>query len=138
MLEISASPGGPLSGAIDPSRIGMSGWSFGGQTTLQFAARDPRVRAALALAPAGVEFVTADLPLIEIPMMIIGAELDSFAPFGEQSRPAFESLRQPRYLVELLDTGHFAFADICSPGSSRSATFRTAHRGRSTKRTSWC
>ena len=116
VLELSADAGDALAGAIDASRIGMSGWSFGGQTTLQVTARDARVRAGLALAPAGVEFAAADLPAIHAPLMVIGSELDSLAPFAQQSEPAFAALRAPRYLVELLDTGHFAYADICSPG----------------------
>jgi predicted dienelactone hydrolase len=39
--------------AVDAARIGMAGHSFGGWTTLMTVARDPRVRAALPLAPAG-------------------------------------------------------------------------------------
>ena len=116
MLALAATPGDALEGALDASRIGMFGWSFGGQTTFQVTARDARVRAGLALAPAAVEYAAADLQAIHVPMMIIGSELDSRAPFAQQSEPAFSALRAPRYLVELLDTGHFAYANICSPG----------------------
>ena len=38
---------------VDPERIGMSGHSFGGWTTLRAVGSDPRIRAALPLAPAG-------------------------------------------------------------------------------------
>jgi dienelactone hydrolase len=38
---------------IDAGRIGMSGHSFGGWTTLKLNEREPRIRAALPLAPAG-------------------------------------------------------------------------------------
>ena len=38
---------------IDPERIGISGHSFGGWTTLQTTGADERIRAALPLAPAG-------------------------------------------------------------------------------------
>lgn len=42
-----------LAPLIDASRIGMTGHSFGGWTTLMIAAREPRVGAALPLAPVG-------------------------------------------------------------------------------------
>ena len=38
---------------IDANRIGMSGHSFGGWTTLAVTASDRRIRAALPLAPVG-------------------------------------------------------------------------------------
>src|SRR4030095_401170 len=44
---------GQIAPLIDRERIGMSGHSFGGWTTLMGTARDRRVRAALPLAPAG-------------------------------------------------------------------------------------
>lgn len=116
VLERSAAAGDPLEGAIDSRRIGVSGWSFGGQTALQVAGRDGRIAAVLALAPAGVAFAAADVQRIGVPAMIVGAELDSLAPFEEESRRAFDLLGPPRFLAEILNTGHFAFADACSPG----------------------
>src|SRR5262249_58188145 len=44
---------GELRTLIDRERIGMSGHSFGGWTTLVVTAQDRRIRAALPLAPAG-------------------------------------------------------------------------------------
>ncbi len=116
LLERSAAAGDPIEGAIDAGRIGASGWSFGGQTALQVAGRDGRIAAVLALAPAGVAFAAVDIRGIGVPAMIVGAELDSLAPFEVESRPAFDLLRPPRFLAEILNAGHFAFADTCSPG----------------------
>src|SRR4029450_3947474 len=48
---------------IDPGRVGMSGHSFGGWTTLMVTARDRRIRAALPLAPAGGWMPIATNPL---------------------------------------------------------------------------
>lgn len=99
----------PFYQRIDPERIGVSGHSFGGQTTLRVAAADPRIDGAVALAPA----VGIDLD-ISAPTMVIGAELDTLTPFETDSRDAYALLRGPRYLVEFLDTGHCAFAIACA------------------------
>jgi len=53
---------------LDAERIGMSGHSFGGWTTLRVAGLDSRIRAALPMAPAG-----GKSPL---PAEILGAALD--------------------------------------------------------------
>jgi predicted dienelactone hydrolase len=93
---------------IHRRRIGVSGHSFGGQTTLRVVAADARVRAGVALAPAGF----GDLGIAK-PMMVIGGELDSVTPFATTARPAFEFLTGPRFLVEILGAGHCAFAVAC-------------------------
>jgi len=46
--------------------------------------------------------------------MVIGAELDSLVPFETTCRQAYGLLRGPRYLVELDNTGHCAFAIACA------------------------
>jgi predicted dienelactone hydrolase len=95
---------------IDPERMGVSGHSFGGQTTLRVAASDARIDGAVALAPAvGLPGVR-----ISVPTMVIGAELDTLTPFETSSRDAFALLRGPRFLVEFLNTGHCAFAIACA------------------------
>ena len=43
----------PLPCALDRTRVGATGHSFGGFTALALAARDPRVRSVVAMAPAG-------------------------------------------------------------------------------------
>jgi predicted dienelactone hydrolase len=111
MLAESKRSGSRFFRHVNPRRIGMSGHSFGGQTTLRVALVEPRVRAALALAPAlvgGIEPGT-----IHIPAMIQGAEVDSLATF-RQSTLAFAHLAGPRFLLEILRAGHFAFTDICA------------------------
>jgi predicted dienelactone hydrolase len=112
MLAESTDPSSPFARRINAKRIGMSGHSFGGQTTLRIAADDSRVRAAVALAPA----VEAIHPMIRIPTLVMGAELDSLVPFATDGPAAFDFLDGPRFLVELLNTGHCAFAVVCFPG----------------------
>lgn len=98
--------------AIDPTRIGMSGHSFGGQTTLRVSAADDRIVAGLVLAPA-LAPTEAIVPTIGVPMMIQGGELDLTTPFATNAKAAYDLLPSPRQLVEILDTGHQAFSDVC-------------------------
>jgi len=103
--------GSPFHRKLDPRRIGMSGHSFGGLDTLRVATSEPRVRAALALAPARPALSGGR---IKIPTMIEGAERDTLAPFQTDTLGAYALLDGPRFLVEILNAGHFAFSDICA------------------------
>src|SRR5439155_6635723 len=103
--------GSPFHRTLARRRIGMSGHSFGGLDTLRVATSDPRVRAALALAPARPDLSGGR---IKIPTMIEGAELDTLAPFQTDTLAAYALLDGPRFLVEILNAGHFAFSDICA------------------------
>jgi predicted dienelactone hydrolase len=93
---------------LDPRRIGVAGHSLGGGTAIEVATRDSRVRAALALAPVR----PLEESSITVPTMIQGAELDPLLP---QATRTYALLTGPRFFVELLDTGHSAFADACDP-----------------------
>jgi predicted dienelactone hydrolase len=103
--------GSPFRRRLDARRIGMSGHSFGALDALRVAAFEPRVRAALSLAPARP---AATGGRIRIPTMIEGAERDSLAPFETDARDSYALLDGPRFLVEILNTGHFAFSDVCA------------------------
>jgi predicted dienelactone hydrolase len=104
----SATRSSPFWRRIHRRRIGMTGHSFGGQTTLRVLAADPRVRAGVALAPAPISAAG-----IRQPTMIIGAEIDSITPFEADSRGPFDQLEGPRFLVEILNGGHCAFVVAC-------------------------
>ena len=103
----------PFAHRLNPKRIGVSGHSFGGQTTLRVAAADPRVRAAVALAPA-TNFV-AESTAIDIPTIVLTGDLDTLTPFAQDACGAFSLLHGPRYLVQLINTGHCAFTIACVP-----------------------
>jgi len=109
LIAASTDADSPFYRRVDPRRIGMSGHSFGGQTTLRVAAADPRIDGAVALAPAAPTGIT-----VRTPTMIIGSELDSLTPFDTAVARSYAALAGPRYLVELLNTGHCAFALLCA------------------------
>ncbi|HZR82859.1 MAG TPA: dienelactone hydrolase family protein [Candidatus Binatia bacterium] len=112
MLALSAGDG-RFAGAIDASQVGIFGHSFGGQTVVRVAAEDARVRAVLALAPGASAIVLPQADAIGVPAMIQGGQKDTVAPFAQNQQALYDRLRAPRFLVQILNTGHFAFADAC-------------------------
>jgi predicted dienelactone hydrolase len=106
--------------SIDEERIGVAGHSFGGWTTLAMVSRDPRVRAALPLAPAGGASSLADANMLfealdfawkrEVPTLFIVAERDSLLPL-ESMRVVYEPVVSPKQLVVINDADHMHFCD---------------------------
>jgi dienelactone hydrolase len=114
---------GDLGLEIDETRIGMSGHSFGGWTTLASTGRDERIRAALPLAPAGgrsegglagpAEGMAAALELgweREVPTLYLVAEFDTLLPL-DGMRDLLARTPKPSRGVTLLNADHFHFCD---------------------------
>jgi len=103
----------------DPERVAVVGHSFGGWTTLMAAGLDPRVRAAVPLAPAGGE---TDLPVNPfeerlslaweraVPTLFVVAERDSLLPLRGM-HGLLARTPEPRRMVILEDTDHQHFCD---------------------------
>jgi predicted dienelactone hydrolase len=111
VLTWNQDPAWPLAGAIDPSRIGVSGFSAGGftarqLTTLGSPVLDHRLRAALVLANGLFAIPSA------VPTMFQGGLLDAAVPIDELEA-AFDGLLQPRFLVEVAGANHRSFANDC-------------------------
>jgi len=96
---------------VNPKRLGVSGHSFGGQTTLRVAAADKRIKAALALAPS---IVPEDGVTIRQPLMVMTGQVDSLTPFETDAIPSYDLGTGQRYLVEILNAGHCAFIPLCA------------------------
>lgn len=118
LIARNAASGDFLAGAIDANRVGMSGHSFGGFTTLALAGgatADPRMKAFMPLAPAS-PFDAAFLASITSPILIQGGSLDTTTPFDSQQAAPFAGLPSGASIValaELTEAGHFTFSDIC-------------------------
>jgi dienelactone hydrolase len=111
MLAANADPLSPFFGAIDPSRIAMSGHSFGGLTTYLVAAADPRVKVAIPMAPA----TNAAQPF-HIPSLTMFGQDDTVVSLPP-IRALYEASAAPKIKVEIADTGHYAFSGLCFPSS---------------------
>ncbi len=125
-------PGSYLYQKVDTNRIGAAGHSFGGQTVLQLAAHDDRVKAVVALDPvyhqggfgSGEGPVIwdpeAEGPQIEVPAAILGApaqECNSNADYAE-IYPHVGATHKASFLVA--GASHCHFMD---PGDSLSLCY---------------
>jgi len=111
VLAANQDPGSPLFGAIDPDRIAMTGHSFGGLTTYLVTAAEPRVKAAVAMAPASIGNSALSVPSLTI----LGA-IDSVIS-NPNARAAYGRSVSPKWLVEIEHAGHYAFSDFCFASS---------------------
>lgn len=104
---------------IDRDRIGVSGHSFGGWTTLMVAGRDRRIRAVLPLAPAGgaspmpVEPLTGALNFNwgrDVPTLYLVAERDTLLPLPGM-RELFDRTQSRKQMAVLKNADHMHFCD---------------------------
>lgn len=111
ILAADGDPQSPLFGAIDEERIAMTGHSFGGLTTYLVTAIEPRIDVAVPLAPAAS--TTSELP---VPSLTMLGTLDTTVS-NPNGRAAYERSVSPKLLVEIENTGHYAFSDFCLQAS---------------------
>ncbi len=117
LLARSADPGSLFYNALDASRVGISGHSFGALDTLRLAGSDSRFSAALAMAPPVGRRLALSRVDIEIPTMIMGGGLDKIAPLEEQ-KEYFDSIGPdgpPHFLLVFPRGGHLSYGDVCVP-----------------------
>lgn len=104
---------------LDGGRVGMSGHSFGGWTTLTATAREPRIAAALPLAPAGGWTSLGTSPLVDgldlnwgrpVPTLMLVAEHDTLLPLRGM-REIFARTAPPKRMLTLRNADHMHFCD---------------------------
>jgi dienelactone hydrolase len=108
---------GDASLRIDPQRIGLVGWSFGGWAVLSALEADTRFGAVVALAPAGSSkplpgIIPATLTFAwkrTVPALLLVAERDRFTPLPGQFE-LFERTPSSKrmFILRGADHGHFA------------------------------
>lgn len=103
-------PDDRFTGHLDMENVGMTGHSFGGMTTKNTVGEEPRIDVGAPMAgpfdqPEGVT----------TPMMHFMASEDETIDLGgnEQIVNNYEASMGPRWLINLIDAGHFSFSDIC-------------------------
>jgi dienelactone hydrolase len=110
---------GGLGDQIDGERVGMTGHSFGGWTTLMVSGRDSRIAAALPLAPAGGSMRTEANPFAgaldlawerEVPTLYLVADRDSLLPLDGMHELLGKTPGDPRMVV-LENSDHMHFCD---------------------------
>jgi dienelactone hydrolase len=114
VLELSRNPRHVLANAVDETRIGATGVSMGGLTTLLVALhpvlQDRRVKAALPIAALSSFFLPGFYHTRELPLLFLHGDTDAFIDYELNSRRAFESAMPNAHLVTLERGTHAAFA----------------------------
>jgi dienelactone hydrolase len=115
--HVAASP--QIAPLVDTSRIGISGHSFGGWTTLAYTGRDSRVKAALPLAPAGAPLNLPEDPFVGsidfdgnhgAATLYLVADRDTLLPL-DGMLSLYGSTRDPKRMVVLENADHMHFGD---------------------------
>lgn len=107
-----------LGPAIDAARIGASGLSLGGLTTLLVAyhptRRDPRIRAAFAMAPPACLLLPSFYATARVPLLVMQGDSDWIVPADENGVRAFDDSQAPSELVLLRHGTHTGFVGLAT------------------------
>jgi predicted dienelactone hydrolase len=109
MLAANADAGSEFFGVLDPTRIAMTGHSFGGFTTFLVTDQDPRITVAVPMAAATPPGYT-----LAVPSLTMLGQIDGRVS-NDAARAAYEQASTPKYLVEIEHAGHYAFSNLCFP-----------------------
>jgi len=124
LLRLSHRRGEWLARGVDGKRIGVTGLSLGGGTTLLVTyhprLRDRRVRAALPVAPVGCMFGERFYRAARPPLLVLQGDQDLLVPLATNGARAFERARSPRTLVTLVHGTHTAFATYFTGAATES------------------
>ncbi len=115
MLAAAEAPSSPFFGAIDPVRVGVSGFSLGGYSTYVAAAQDPRFKVAMAIAGAAF-LLPPSTPGLTVPSLTMIFELDCvLGPevVNPLIREVYGKASPPKYLVEVKNANHTPMLDAC-------------------------
>jgi predicted dienelactone hydrolase len=103
-----------LKNMVDPDRLGVSGWSLGGDTTLRLIEADQRFRAGLVLAPVTADPPPPDPANLSKPIMFVQGGLDPLIPpAGTQAFFERIPIAAPdHWFIAIPRTGH-SFTNVC-------------------------
>ncbi|MDF1565718.1 MAG: hypothetical protein P1V51_21970 [Deltaproteobacteria bacterium] len=113
-------PGGELAAAADLERVGVTGHSLGGLTSLYVSqpdqsAFDARYDAAVPVTPATevLALLAAPVEGVELPLLYVGATADQTLDYQVETVAAYEKHTGHRAMAGVVDAGHFSFSEIC-------------------------
>lgn len=130
LIDATTNESHPLFGAIDPEWIGGSGHSLGGKLSLLKAGTEDRVKAIGVLDPVDEgnpiwnnperypSVVPELMPEPKVPLLLVGAELESVVttfspcdPADENYRQSYEDADLPAIEIAQLDVVHSQYVD---------------------------
>jgi dienelactone hydrolase len=109
---------GELASSIDASKIGVSGLSLGGLTTLLVAFHprlgDARVKAALTMAAPACFLTPAFYQHRTLPLLLVHGDMDLLVAVQENAVRAFQNAQNPRELITLARGSHTGFTGLAT------------------------
>lgn len=114
LLKLNRATDGMFAGGIDEDRIGMTGHSLGGLTTMLMAhgpQRDARIKAIAPISPVGCLLGGSLVGDASVPTMLIGGSIERIVE-PATTRRVYDDARPPRYYAEIVGADHARFADI--------------------------
>jgi predicted dienelactone hydrolase len=120
-------PKDQLYGALDPAAgYAVAGHSTGGSVALATAFgsqdHDPRVRAAVALAPCACFFPEHFFRSRPTPLLVIAGTDDGFVPPSDNGERAYQLSTEPKRLAVLKGGTHLNFSDLNRADGAQNAT----------------
>src|SRR5205814_10367053 len=114
-----------LASGVDRKRLGVTGLSLGGGTTLLVTyhprLRDRRIRAALPVAPTGCFFGDRFYRSTARPaLLVLQGDQDLLVPLATNGARVFAHARSPRTLVTLVHGTHTAFVTYFTGSATES------------------
>jgi dienelactone hydrolase len=129
LIEEGSRRDGVLAGLVDPERIGVSGQSLGGMTTMGVAfhtcCADRRIDAAIPMAGSlapfdGGEYFAGDDP----PILVVHGDQDDTVPYAA-GRAIYDAASPPRFLLTILGGDHI-IPYVAGPNHPQTAPIRRA------------
>ena len=122
-LSLSATNDALLAGLLDGNRVGITGQSFGSNSTvIPLVARNGRFLAGIATSPGtnaiGLQAASAVAAQVTRPLLIMAGALDDNASFPDMQSifAALPATAAAHVFVAFQRGGHFNFEDFCPPG----------------------
>jgi hypothetical protein len=118
MLAWNEEPGNLFESTIDPDRIGATGLSLGGMTTLLVTyhpeLRDPRIKAAAPIASPSDLFGPLFYETTDVPLLMILSELDAMIDYEASGPVAKASVPTSSFIVTFFAASHTGWSNIAS------------------------
>ena len=119
LKTLSATPGHAVFGLVDPNRLGVVGWSYGGGGTLLNAQANPQLKAAMALAPKTL--LQGDFTGTTVPTLVVGCQADTTAAPAFWAIPFYNkvSASTGKAYLEVRGGSHFCVTSSTSDADKK-------------------
>ncbi|NLA34822.1 MAG: hypothetical protein GX868_03930 [Actinobacteria bacterium] len=112
--------GSPIRDLVDAERVAVGGHSAGAAAAFRTASTDERIDGFISYSVGYEGLMTprdggAPAAIPAVPGVVMLGSIDDTIP-AESSRSLYAAMTAPKALVEIADSGHLVFSDICLIG----------------------